>query len=59
MNLPLNHNLSGSNSKLPLDIGYPQTKIDVNRPKQTKVIEQKQKVDDQPPAHLLVRPTLQ
>jgi len=31
--------------KLPLDISYPYTKFGVNRPKQTKVIELKPKVD--------------
>jgi len=39
--LDLDHIHLGSNPKLRLDVSYPYTKFDVNRPKQTKVIEQK------------------
>ena len=34
-----------------LDKSYPYSKFSVNRPKQTKVIERKPKVDARPPAH--------
>ena len=39
--LDLNHIHLGSNPKLCLDVSYPYTKFGVNRPSQTKVIEQK------------------
>ena len=39
--LDLNHRHLGSNPKLRLDVSYPYIKFGVNRPKQTKVIEQK------------------
>jgi len=40
--LDLNHRHLGSNPKLRLDVNYPYSKLGVNRPKQTKVIERKQ-----------------
>jgi len=40
----------GSNPKLPLGISYPYSKFGVNSPKQTKVIEQKLKVNARTPA---------
>jgi len=49
--LDLDHRHLGSNPKLPLDISHPYSKFCVNRPKQTKVIERKPKVDARPPAH--------
>jgi len=39
--LDLDHRHLGSNLKLRLDVSYLYTKFGVNRPKQTKVIEQK------------------
>jgi len=48
--IDLDHRHLGSNPKLPLDISYPYSKFGVNRPKQTKVIERKPKVDARPPA---------
>jgi hypothetical protein len=38
--IDLDHRHLGSDSKLPLDISYPHTKVGVNRSKQTQVIEQ-------------------
>jgi len=40
----------GSNPKLRLGVSYPYSKFGVNRPKQTKVIERKPKVDARTPA---------
>ena len=40
----------GSNPKLRLDLSYPYSKFGVNRPKQTKVIDRKPKVDARRPA---------
>jgi len=37
----LDHRHLGSNPKLHLDVSYPYSKFGVNRPKITKVIEQK------------------
>jgi len=48
--LDLDHKHLGSNSKLGLDVSYPYSKFGVNGPKQTKVIEQKPKVDARPTA---------
>jgi len=48
--LDLDHRHLGSNPKLPLDISYPHSKFGIKRPKQTKVIERKPKVDARPPA---------
>jgi len=39
--LDLDHRHQGSNPKLRIDVSLPYTKFGVNRPKQTKVIEQK------------------
>jgi len=39
--LDLDHRHLGSKHKLPLDVSYPYSKFGVNRPKQTKIIEQK------------------
>jgi len=39
--LDLDQRHLGSNPKLRLDVGHPYSKFGVNRPKQTKVIEQK------------------
>jgi len=43
--LDLDHRHLGSNPKLPFDISYLYSKFDVNRPKQTKVIERKPQFD--------------
>jgi len=48
--LDLDHIHLGSNPKLPLGISYPYSKFGVNSPKQTKVIEQKLKVNARMPA---------
>jgi len=48
--LGLDHRHLGSNFKLPFDISYPYSKFSVNRPKQTKLIERKPKVDACTPA---------
>jgi len=39
--IDLDHRHMGSNPKLRLDVNYPYSKFSVNRPKQTKIIEQK------------------
>jgi len=46
--LVIDHRHLGSNPKLPLDVSCPYSKFGVNRPKQTKVIEWKPKVDNHP-----------
>ena len=51
--LDLDHRHLGSNLKLPLDIGYQYSKFGVNKPKQTKVIERKPKVDGRTPCRPL------
>jgi len=48
--LDLDHRHLGSNPKLHLGVSYPYTQFGVNRPKQTKVIERKPKVDARPHA---------
>jgi len=47
--LDLDYRDLGSNSKLHLDVSYPYSNFCVNKPKQTKVIERKPKVDARPP----------
>jgi len=48
--LDLDHRHLGSNPKLRLDVSYPYSKFRVNRPRQTKVIDRKPKVDARTPA---------
>ena len=48
--IDLDHRHLGSNHKLRLDVSYLYSKFRVNKPKQTKVIERKPKVDARPPA---------
>ena len=43
--LDLDHTQLGSSPKLRLDVSYPYNKFGVNRPKQTKVVERKPKVE--------------
>jgi len=43
--LDLNHRHLGSNPNLPFNMSYPHTKFSVNRPKQTRMIEPKHKLD--------------
>jgi len=43
--IDLDHRHLGSKLKLRLDVSYPYSKFGVNKPKQTKVFEQKPKVD--------------